>query len=74
MDRGRGSSSYHCDHCGEKVSKTVYYQHKKMYYDKTTEIWTQREDTSSATKDVDTVMNDFCFSDDSDGIQTSGEY
>ena len=46
-----------------------------MYYDKTTETWTQREDTSSsATKDVDTVMNDFCFSDDSDGIQTSDEY
>ena len=58
-----------------KKCRKLYYQHKKMYYDKTTETWTQREDTSSsATKDVDTVMNDFCFSDDSDGIQTSDEY
>ena len=73
MDRGRGSSSYHCDHCGEKVSKTVYYQHKKLYYDKTSETWMQQEDTSSATTDVNT-MNDFCFSDDSDDVQTSGEY
>ena len=55
-----------------KKCRKLYYQHKK-YYDKKTETWTQQE-TSSATKDVNTVMNDFCFSDDSDYIQTSGEY
>jgi hypothetical protein len=71
MDRGRGSSSYLCEHCGEKVSKTVYYQHKKLYYDKTTETW-MRQETSSVATDDTVFVNDFCFSDDD--MQTSGEY
>ena len=73
MDRGRGSRSYHCEHCGEKVSKTVYYQHKKLYYDKTTGIWKRQEscDTPPGGTDRDTLMNDFCFSDDD--MQTDGK-
>ena len=75
MDRSRGLRSYHCEHCGEEVSKTVYYQHKKSYYDKTTETWMREEDTCGATPSVgtdNTLMNDFCFSDDD--MQTNGEY
>lgn len=30
---------FHCGHCGEKISKTLYYQHKKLYYSSSTNTW-----------------------------------
>jgi len=32
---------FHCGHCGEKVSKTLYYQHKRLYYSSATNSWSR---------------------------------
>ena len=37
----RRGSSYKCGHCGEAVSKTVYFQHKRLYYCDDTNSWSQ---------------------------------
>lgn len=33
------SSRYYCGHCEQKLSKTLFFQHKKMYFDKATNTW-----------------------------------
>ena len=30
---------YYCGHCDEKVSKTLYYAHKKLYYNAESNQW-----------------------------------
>ena len=32
---------YFCDHCEKLLSKTLYYKHKKFYYDKNRKTWTK---------------------------------
>lgn len=48
---------FHCGHCNEKVSKTLYYQHKKLYYSSADKSWTQAtspdsDEEPSQTEDV----------------------
>lgn len=50
---------FYCDHCGEKVSKTLYYQHKKLYYSAATGTWKKRDDIVAH----DTNDDEFTFSD-----------
>ena len=76
MDRKR--RNYRCEHCGERLSKTVYYQHKKLYYNKSTRRWLQRKTGDATSKvqpprDGDRTMSDFQFSDDED-MQATSEY
>lgn len=55
---------FHCQHCNEKISKTLYFEHKKLYYSVATREWqcvTQRSDPDGEDED-----NDFCFSDAED--------
>ena len=73
----RRRRDYRCEHCGEQLSKTVYYQHKKLYYKKSTRTWLQggASDATSESlvpSDGDHSTRDFQFSDDED-MQTSSE-
>ena len=57
---------FHCEHCGEKVSKTLYYQHKRLYYSSSSNTWKRRDDTdgaSEAQRPGCVIREDFCFSD-----------
>ena len=36
---------FHCGHCGEKVSKTLYYQHKRLYYSSAFNTWRSADDS-----------------------------
>ena len=65
---------YYCNHCGEKVSKTLYYAHKKLYYDVTLKQWRSGVACTSGTggqcaKDKNEHDN-FTFS-DSDSTELS---
>ena len=71
MDRRRSKRrSYHCQHCGEKVSKTWYYEHKKAYYNKDAGAWIPSGacDTNPtvSTQSSLHLVNDFEFSSDED--------
>ena len=55
------ASSYFCEHCGENVSKTSYFKHKKLYYDYRSKGWKK---TVVHVTDHD---EDFIFS-DSDSV------
>ena len=30
---------YFCDHCEQELSKTSYFKHKRLFYDRTSERW-----------------------------------
>ena len=30
---------YFCDHCEQELSKTSYFKHKRLFYDRTSESW-----------------------------------
>ena len=56
---------FHCGHCNEKVSKTLYYQHKKLYYSCTDKVWSK-----TTSPDVDgepSQTEDVRLSDTDDG-------
>lgn len=70
----RAKGRYYCDHCRDKVSKTLYYAHKKLYYDATSKQWksgTSATSTSCSSsrvyeQDIQShVHDDFIFSDSS---------
>lgn len=45
---------YHCGHCNEKVSRTLYFQHKKLYYSASEKTWkTGGEEGEKESKKVD---------------------
>ena len=57
---------YYCEHCGEKVSKTLYYQHKKLYYTVDSQQWEKNPDEVSqhaVGADTEEDHEDFTFSD-----------
>ena len=33
------SSKYLCGHCDQRISKTLYYEHKKIFYSQETRAW-----------------------------------
>lgn len=46
--------SYFCGHCKEEVSKTLFFQHRKLYYDKRNGEWkTKRVIPSDLGEDFD---------------------
>ena len=34
--------SYNCGHCSKELSKTRYFQHRKLFYNKRTKEWSQQ--------------------------------
>ena len=56
---------FYCEHCGEKVSKTLYYQHKKLYYTAEKQHWEQEVALSHASASEE---EDFTFSDEEEKI------
>ena len=72
------SNRYFCEHCGERISKTLYlyYQHKKMFYSPSSQIWTSDPGTSSMSQisvsDPQSYSKDFTFinPDDDDSFET----
>lgn len=49
---------YLCKHCNQRVSKTLYYRHKRLYYDRSLKSWQKQV--------VPYVEDDFNFSSGSD--------
>ena len=33
------NSLYYCGHCDKQLSKTVFYRHKRLYYDRRSKTW-----------------------------------
>lgn len=67
--RKRSRRLYYCGHCKEEVSKTLYYQHRKLFYDSELNIWADCTSEDPRTVDSET---DFSFNSESDtGV---GEY
>ena len=59
---------FHCEHCGEKVSKTLYYQHKRLYYSSSSNTWKSKDPDTDPGVDVrfeapKRVREEFNFSD-----------
>ena len=57
-----------CGHCGEKISRTLYYQHKKLYYSTATKTWKKRDDLVK-WPDLE-QYDEFTFSDTESGSMT----
>lgn len=59
----RGKKRYLCGHCKMKLCKTVFYAHKKLYYNKLTGSWNSRIHKRSVELVED---EDFVFDAESD--------
>ena len=51
-------SRFFCGHCGEKISRSLYFQHKKLYYTPESQQWER-----TLQNEHDSVQEDFTFSD-----------
>jgi len=50
----KSRKSYFCGHCKEEVSKTLFFQHRKLYYDKRSREWkTERVTPNDLGEDFD---------------------
>ena len=63
---------YYCGHCDEEVSKTLFFQNKRQYYDQNRQEWERFSAQSSVMKDDDSIPVDFKFSSSSESISESG--
>lgn len=59
MERGE-EKRFHCDHCGEKISKSLYFEHKKLYYSRTSNTW---DKISAPSPEIGESYEDFSFPD-----------
>ena len=59
-------SRFYCEHCGEKVSKTLYYQHKKLYYVANKQQWKRTAADEEVSHHSASEDEDFTFSDQED--------
>lgn len=61
VDRRR----FYCEHCGEKISKTLYYQHKRLYYSYDRQEWElSKKVVGSEMTNSRSRSPDFIFSED----------
>lgn len=68
MDR---ENRFYCGHCKEKISKTLYFHHKKLYYEADTQQW-QVAAPAQGTSTSMCEYKDFTFSDsesEQDGME-----
>lgn len=66
---------FHCQHCGEKISKTLYYQHKEKYYSPATQTWSRdaKRQVLEFERQQDDDDEDFTFSDSADSMLQEGD-
>ena len=57
------NSRFYCEHCGEKISKTLYYLHKKLYYSVDTNMWQKITNSADDQQCNDAECDEFTFSD-----------
>ena len=62
MDKGR----YYCGHCQEKISKTLYFTHKRLYYNCDTGEWVRKCDLEPASPEP--IIEEFTFPDDDNSV------
>jgi hypothetical protein len=67
------SGSYGCGHCGQSVSKTVYYQHKRLYYCDSTNSWLQANLDQSPADVEDFVFSEASGEDSEENVSEEGE-
>lgn len=48
-----GAKRYFCEHCEKELSKTSYFKHKKLYYDKKCRTWKKERVHYRAEVDLD---------------------
>ena len=53
---------YYCEHCGERILQTLYYQHKKKFYSVESKTWISSSEDDFKPQQQD----DFCFPLDSE--------
>ena len=58
-------SRFFCGHCGERVSRSLYYRHKKLFYSNSEGKWRKNEEHTTASSDTDGYQ-EFSFSDSED--------
>ena len=49
---------YYCEHCKEDISKTLYFQHRKLFYDPKLNLW----QSGSSIEDHQQLQNESDFS------------
>ncbi len=57
---------YYCYHCCKKVSKTQYYQHKRLYYSKENQTWITSNTCVEEAVDPDSDFHFSAYQDDKD--------
>lgn len=54
-----GEKRFHCEHCGEKISRSLYFEHKRLYYSSTSGTWKKELFTANAA--AEQQFEDFVF-------------
>lgn len=65
------NARFYCEHCGEKISKTLYYQHKGLYYSTATRMW-QKALAANSDDERAICEDEFKFSDTESIISHEG--
>lgn len=60
--RSAGPKRYFCEHCEQELSKTSYFKHKKLFYDKKCRAWKKervhyRAEVSEFEMDLEQVID-----------------
>lgn len=63
----------YCDHCDDYISKTLYYQHKRLYYDSMTKTWSKTRLYTSTHQEnnagsIDSAASSCILSDSADDL------
>ena len=45
MEERLGRKRVHCPHCDDYISKSLFYQHKHLYYDENKQEWRSNDDS-----------------------------
>ena len=52
------SKWYFCEHCDEFISKTLYYKHRKLFYDRKAKKWKKTNNPQFINVDKDFIFSD----------------
>ena len=56
--------TYFCGHCSKELTKTLFFQHRKLFYDRKTRKWSQQKVFESI------LGNDFDFTESENSIES----
>ena len=70
------SKRYFCEHCEQQLSKTSYFKHKRLYYDRKSETWKkERVHYTDSSEDFNEFqVAESCQGCDSSNHETFGEF